>query len=39
MGCKIFREKLPEYNVYETRKHNDQNNCWIIVGKYVYTVH
>lgn len=38
MGCKIFREKIPEYPIYEVRKHNNQNDCWIIVGKYVYDV-
>ena len=38
MGCKIVREEIPEYPIYEVRKHNDQNDCWIIVGKYVYDV-
>ena len=41
MGCKIFREEIPElskYPIYKVRKHNNQNDCWIIVGKYVYDV-
>ena len=38
MGCKIFREELQKYPIYEVRKHNNQYDCWIIVGKYVYDV-
>jgi cytochrome b involved in lipid metabolism len=41
MGCKLFREDIPKlskYTIYEVRKHNNQYDCWIIVGKHVYDV-
>lgn len=34
----LFGKKYDYYSIEEVMKHNQPNNCWIIVNKHVYDV-